>query len=82
MNLLTAPQVSVVSWQIHVLCAQFFLSFFFYFFFIFFLFFIFFQVVWSEVGRSNQLLFGRQVVHSLMKPEFFKQPFQKNSYCS
>ena len=79
MNLLTAPQVSVVSWQIHVLCAQFFLSFFFFFFFYLF---IFFQVVWSEVGRSNQLLFGRQVVHSLMKPEFFKQPFQKNSYCS
>ena len=76
MNLLTAPQVSVVSWQIHVLCAQFFLSFFFFFFFYLF---IFFQVVWSEVGRSNQLLFGRQVVHSSMKPEFFKHPFQKNS---
>ena len=72
MNLLTAPQVSVVLWQIHVLCAQFFLS-------LSFFFFSFFQVVWSEVGRSNQLLFGRQVVHSSMKPEFFKHPFQKNS---
>ena len=38
MNLLTAPQVSVVSWQIHVLCAQFFLYFFFFFFNLFFFF--------------------------------------------
>ena len=58
MNLLTAPQVSVVSWQIHVLCAQFFLSFFFFFFFFIYLFF--FKLSGQKlVEATNYYLEGR-----------------------
>ena len=61
MNLLTAPQVSVVSWQIHELCAQFFLSiFFFFFYFLFFIFFFFFKLSGQKlVEATNYYLEGR-----------------------
>ena len=59
MNLLTAPQVSVVSWQIHELCDQFFLSFFFFFFF-FYLFIFFFKLSGQKlVEATNYYLEGR-----------------------